>query len=81
MAVSHTVFLAFLLAISQLALAQTTTVATKFEHGTLVQGQPKGTWDYFEEDGQLALRMNYDSSCISYRQPDTTRYELLVGGK
>lgn len=79
MSALRTLLLVFLLAGSQLAVAQTTTVATEFEHGTLVQGRPQGVWDYFEEGGQLALRMNYDSSRISYRRPDTARYELLIG--
>ncbi len=72
------VFLFLLVAGSLAAKAQTTAVATKFEHGTLTQGQPTGAWEYFEEGNQLALRMNYDSSRISYRRPDTARYELLI---
>jgi hypothetical protein len=51
-----------------------------FERGTLTQGQPTGIWEYVDEAGQLELRMNYDSSRISYRRPDTARYELQVGG-
>lgn len=61
------------------ALAQAERVANKFEHGTLTNGKPTGSWEYFEEAGQLALRMNYDSSRISYRRPDTARYELRIG--
>ncbi|QKG57473.1 energy transducer TonB [Hymenobacter sp. BRD128] len=61
------------------ALAQAERVVNKFEHGTRTNSQPTGSWEYFEEAGQLALRMNYDSSRISYRRPDTARYELRIG--
>lgn len=61
------------------ALAQTSQVANKFERGTLTNGKPTGSWEYFEGNGQLALRMNYDSSRISYRRPDTARYEVRIG--
>jgi protein TonB len=68
----------FLLLVSTLAFGQTTTVGSKFERGTLIKGQPTGTWEYLDETGQLELRMNYDSSRISYRRPDTARYELRI---
>lgn len=71
--------LAALLLTGGSALAQTSQVATKFEHGTLANGKPTGSWEYFDEAGQLVLRMNYDSSRISYRRPDTARYELRLG--
>lgn len=68
----------FLLLTSTIAFGQTTNVANKFERGTLTNGQPTGIWNYLDEAGQLELRMNYDSSRISYRRPDTARYELRV---
>ncbi|MEJ7659872.1 MAG: hypothetical protein WKG07_09710 [Hymenobacter sp.] len=72
----------YLLALALLAtgpaLAQRPAPAP-LERGTLTKGQPTGVWDYFDEAGQLELRMNYDSSRISYRRPDTARYELRVG--
>jgi len=68
----------FLLSASTLSFGQTTSVASKFERGTLTKGQPTGIWDYLDETGQLELRMNYDSSRISYRRPDTARYELRI---
>lgn len=67
-----------LLATGPAALAQHTP-PVPFERGTLTKGQPTGVWDYFDDAGQLELRMNYDSSRISYRRPDTARYELRVG--
>ncbi|TDN37506.1 energy transducer TonB [Hymenobacter sp. UV11] len=67
-----------LLATGPAALAQRTPPAP-FERGTLTKGQPTGVWEYFDEAGQLELRMNYDSSRIGYRRPDTARYELRVG--
>lgn len=54
-------------------------VSTRYEHGTLTDKKPTGTWEYFDEAGQPELRMNYDSSQVAYRRPDTARYELRVG--
>ena len=67
-----------LLWVSTFAFAQSKSVASKFEHGVLTNGQPTGVWEYFDETGELELRMNYDSSRISYRRPDTARYELRI---
>ena len=67
-----------LLAASPAAFGQRP-AAPVYERGTLTQGQPTGVWEYFDEAGQLELRMNYDSSRIGYRRPDTARYELQVG--
>jgi len=67
-----------LLLVSTLAFGQSPSEAGKLERGTLTKGQPTGTWEYFDEAGQLELRMNYDSSRISYRRPDTARYELRI---
>jgi len=69
-----------LLAASPAAFGQRAGGAAAFERGTLKQGQPTGVWEYFDEAGELELRMNYDSSRIGYRRPDTARYELQVGG-
>ncbi|MGI4738963.1 MAG: energy transducer TonB [Janthinobacterium lividum] len=69
-----------LLAASPGAFGQRAAGSSAFERGTLSQGQPTGVWEYFDEAGQLELRMNYDSSRIGYRRPDTARYELQVGG-
>ncbi|MFD1871598.1 energy transducer TonB [Hymenobacter bucti] len=69
---------AFLLSVSLLAFGQTTSATSKFERGSLSKGQPTGTWEYLDDTGQLELRMNYDSSRISYRRPDTARYELRI---
>lgn len=72
-------FLLFsLLLISQLALGQSLQTG-RFERGTLTKSRPTGVWEYFDETGQLTLRINYDSSRISYRRPDTARYELRIG--
>ncbi|MVN78531.1 hypothetical protein GO988_19540 [Hymenobacter sp. HMF4947] len=68
----------FLLLVSTLTFGQTKSVANQFERGILTKGQPTGVWEYFDEAGQLDLRMNYDSSRISYRRPDTARYELRI---
>jgi len=67
-----------LLLVDTLAFGQSPGGAAKLERGTLTKGQPTGTWEYFDEAGQLELRMNYDSSRISYRRPDTARYELRI---
>ena len=71
-------FIAWLLLVGTLAFGQSPGGAGKLERGTLTKGQPTGTWEYFDEAGQLELRMNYDSSRISYRRPDTARYELRL---
>jgi TonB family protein len=68
----------FFLLVSTCAFAQSTSVTSKFAHGIVTKGQPTGVWEYFDETGNLELRMNYDSSRISYRRPDTARYELRV---
>jgi|GEM_PF-1965765 len=73
-------FVLTLLAASTNAFGQRAAGSSAFERGTLSQGQPTGVWEYFDEAGQLELRMNYDSSRIGYRRPDTARYELQVGG-
>lgn len=78
MRIFYCIFLLGLLFLNKPISAQTS-VANHFEHGTLTQGQPSGTWEYFDEMGELTLRMNYDSSRISYRRPDTARYELRIG--
>jgi hypothetical protein len=67
-----------LLWVSTFAFAQSKSITSKFEHGVMTNGQPTGVWEYFDETGALELRMNYDSSRISYRRPDTARYELRV---
>lgn len=54
-------------------------VSTRYERGTLTDNQPTGGWEYLDGNGQVELRMNYDSSRITYRRPDTARYELHVG--
>ncbi len=71
--------LTLMLSAASLAAFGQRTGMAPFERGTLAKGQPTGVWEYFDDAGQLELRMNYDSSRISYRRPDTARYELRVG--
>lgn len=69
-----------LISFSQLALAQKIKkVQTKFEHGTLREGQRVGLWEFLDAKGGVELRINYDSGRIVFRQPDTARYLLRVG--
>ncbi|WP_190242482.1 energy transducer TonB [Hymenobacter lapidiphilus] len=49
-----------------------------FEKGALTDGRPTGIWEYYDQQGELTLRMNYDSSRIAYSRPDTARYLLYL---
>ncbi|NVO84595.1 energy transducer TonB [Hymenobacter terrestris] len=53
-------------------------LAAFFERGTLTDGRPTGIWEYYDDKGELTLRMNYDSSRIAYSRPDTARYLLYL---
>jgi protein TonB len=53
-------------------------VKTKFEHGQLSNGQPKGEWKYYDFDGNLDLSINYDTGRITYMQPDSSRHLLRI---
>ncbi|WP_165768298.1 energy transducer TonB [Hymenobacter amundsenii] len=52
-----------------------------YEKGALTSGQPTGIWEYYDRQGELTLRMNYDSSRIAYSRPDTARYLLNIDNK
>lgn len=52
--------------------------AIEYEKGTLTNGRPTGIWEYYDQHGELTLRMNYDSSRIAYSRPDTSRYLLYT---
>ncbi|NVO32060.1 energy transducer TonB [Hymenobacter lapidiphilus] len=52
--------------------------AVTYEKGTLTDGRHTGIWEYYDQQGELTLRMNYDSSRIAYSRPDTARYLLYL---
>ncbi len=49
-----------------------------YEKGTLTADKPTGIWEYYDRQGELTLRMNYDSSRIAYSRPDTAQYLLNI---
>lgn len=55
-----------------------TSPVIEYEKGTLTNGRPTGIWEYYDQHGELTLRMNYDSSRIAYSRPDTSRYLLYM---
>ncbi|UYZ59300.1 energy transducer TonB [Hymenobacter latericus] len=75
-------YLLFLVAwLPGLALAQSPAeqnVKTKFERGRLVNGRPKGEWQYFDVDGKLDLGIDYDSGRITYVRPDSAVHMLRL---
>lgn len=51
------------------------------EKGELKDGKPVGIWEYYDSNGVLDLKMDYDFSRIVYSRPDTARYLLKVGNE
>ena len=52
----------------------------KLEQGaTTADGKRLGKWQFYNNEQKLELTFDYDSSRISYLQPDTTRYLIRIG--
>lgn len=56
-------------------------VINEYEKGELLNGYKTGIWEYYDEPGEVALQIDYDTKQILYLKPDTSKYAIQFGGK
>lgn len=57
---------------------QITIVDNKYERGKIKDGYKTGVWEYYDNPGELALKINYTSSQLLYLKPDTSWYAIKI---
>lgn len=68
------VFIILLVIPNQIA-GQQQTVDNGYEKGLLVDGYKQGIWEYYD-DGELKLKVNYNTSELVYLAQDTSQYAI-----
>lgn len=56
-------------------------VDNAYERGKLKDGYKTGVWEYYDEPGKLALKLNYTSSLLLFQKPDTSEYVVKVNNE
>lgn len=56
-------------------------VDTPYERGVIRDGYKVGVWEYYDEPGELALKIDYNSASLLFLQKDTSEFVIWEGGE
>lgn len=66
----------FLIKIEHTEISNATEVLNEYEKGSIFDGYKTGIWEYYDEPGEVALRVNYNNGEILFIKPDTSKYAI-----
>ena len=74
--------LLFALTLSFLAInaQETHHISNAHEEGKIINGYKAGIWEYFDQDGELVLKVDYDKADLLYIRRDTQDYYIQKDG-
>jgi hypothetical protein len=53
---------------------------TDYQKGKLKDGYKTGIWEYYDEPGNLSLKINYDNSSLLFLEKDTSEFMIKENG-